>query len=137
MIANAAVYLGAARFLAALRAPPETDLAFDDARDSFYTAARHGLEAEVAWLGGTRAKVADVLLDEVLPMAREGLRQLGVDEDDIDLYLDVAAARVRTRQNGAGWQRAHAQRHGRDLFRLTADYLERQRSAMPVHEWDL
>jgi hypothetical protein len=135
MIANAAVYLGAARFLAGLRVPPEADLSFGDARANFYAAARDGLEARLTWLDGGMVEVASLLLDEVLPMAREGLRLLEVDEDDIDLYLDLAAARTRTRQNGAAWQRAHAQRHGRDLFRLTADYLERQRSAMPVHEW--
>jgi hypothetical protein len=137
MIANAAVYLGATRFLSSLRCAPEDDLPFEQARANFYVAARDGLAADVAWLGGTHAKVSDVLLDEVLPMARQGLRQLGTDEDEVDLYLDVAAARVRCGQNGAGWQRAHAQRHGRDLFRLTADYLEHQRSAMPVHEWDV
>ena len=89
------------------------------------------------WLGAAPTKVAGVLLDEVLPMARQGLRQLRVDEEDIDLYLDVAAARVRTRQNGAQWQRGHAALHGGDLFRFTADYLEHQRSGMPVHEWAL
>jgi len=31
---------------------------------------------------------------------------------------------------------AHHARHA-DLFRLTADYLEHQRSGMPVHEWAL
>jgi gamma-glutamylcysteine synthetase len=137
MIANAAVYLGAARFLAALEAGPEADLPFELARANFYAAARDGLAARIVWLDGRPAQVADVLLDEILPMARAGLRQLGVDEDDIDLYLDVAAARVRTGQNGARWQRAHAQRYGRDLFRLTADYLERQRSGRPVHEWEV
>ena len=137
MIANAAVYLGATRYLAGLSRAPEEDLAFDVARENFYCAAREGLEAQVRWLGAAPTKVAGVLLDEVLPMARQGLRRLRVDEEDIDLYLDVAAARVRTRQNGAQWQRGHAALHGGDLFRLTADYLEHQRSGMPVHEWAL
>lgn len=35
------------------------------------------------------------------------------------------------------WQRAHASRHGRDFPRLVADYLEHQRSGMPVHEWEI
>jgi hypothetical protein len=62
---------------------------------------------------------------------------LGADSDDIDRYLDVAAMRVRTGQNGAAWQCAHVSKYGRDFFRLTADYLEQQRSGMPVHEWPL
>ncbi len=87
--------------------------------------------------GGARAPVAGLLFEEILPMAREGLKLLGADADDIDRYLAVAAARVRTGQNGAVWQRAHVAKYGRDFFRLTADYLEHQRSAMPVHEWNL
>lgn len=137
MIANAAVYLGASRFLAGLRVPPESDLAFEHARENFYRAAREGLAAEVTWLDGRQSPVTAVLLDELLPMAREGLRLLGADADDSERYLAIAASRVRTRQNGAAWQRAHAAHHGRDFFRLTADYLEHQRSAMPVHEWDI
>ena len=46
-------------------------------------------------------------------------------------------ARVRTGQNGAAWQRAHVEKYGRDFMRLTADYLDRQRSGRPVHEWDV
>ena len=137
MIANAAVYLGASRFLAGLRVAPESDLPFADARENFYRAARQGLTADIVWLDGSRAPVEAVLLEEILPMAREGLKLLGADADDIDRYLAVAAARVRTQQNGAAWQRAHAAKYGRDFFRLTADYLEHQRSAMPVHEWDV
>jgi len=137
MIANAAVYLGASRFLAGLRVAPESDLAFSHARDNFYRAAREGLEAHIVWLNRAEVRVTSLLLDEILPMAREGLKLLGVDGDDIDRYLDLAASRVRTRQNGAAWQRAHVAKYGRDFFRLTADYLEHQRSAMPVHEWEI
>jgi hypothetical protein len=137
MMANAAVYLGAARFLAGLRVPPEADLSFEQARENFYRAARDGVQARIVWLDGREVEVRALLLDEVLHMAREGLVLLGMDEDDIDRYLAVAAARVRTGQNGAAWQRAHFDAHGRDFFRLTADYLEHQRSEMPVHEWPL
>jgi len=137
MIANAAVYLGATRFLAGLRLPPETDLPFDTALANFYSAARDGLDAELTWLDGRRVGVRSLLLDEFLPMAREGLVVLGADADDIERYLDVATTRVASGQNGAAWQCAYAGRHGRDFFRLTADYLEHQRSGMPVHEWPL
>jgi hypothetical protein len=95
------------------------------------------LDAHVTWLDGREVEVRTLLLDEVLHMAREGLVLLGVDPEDIERYLDIAAARVRSRQNGAAWQRAHLAAHGGDFFRLTADYLERQRSGMPVHEWAL
>ena len=67
-------------------------------------------------------------------MARAGLEDLGVAAGAIDRYLNVIEQRIASGRNGAAWQLAHYQRHG-DLFRLTADYLEHQRSGMPVHEW--
>ena len=137
MISNAALYLGAARFLAGLRVPPEADLAFADARDNFYRAAKDGLAAQLVWLDGHPVDAATLLADEIIPMAREGLKILGIDEEDTERYLDIVAARVRTGQNGSAWQRAHLDKHGGDCFRLTADYLEHQRTANPVHEWDV
>ncbi len=88
-------------------------------------------------IDGSVADVRTVLLEELIPLAREGLRQLAVGEQERDRYLDVVASRVRSGQNGATWQRAFVDRHGRDFFRLTAAYLEHQRSAMPVHEWSV
>ena len=137
MIANAAVYLGAARFLAGLRQPPEADLSFERAQENFYRAAREGLGARLTWLDGREVAARSLLLDEILPMAREGLVVLGAAPDDIDRYLDVASARARSGQNGAAWQIAFVEAHGRDFFRLTAAYLEQQRSGHPVHEWPL
>lgn len=137
MVANAALYLGAARFLAGLREPPEADLAFAAVRSNFYEAARNGLRARIRWLDGTIQPVSEILVRELVPMAREGLLLLGVAEDERDRYLDTITARVRTGQNGAVWQRQHADRYGRDFYRLVAEYLENQRSQAPVHEWPI
>jgi gamma-glutamyl:cysteine ligase YbdK (ATP-grasp superfamily) len=137
MIANAALYIGAAHHLACSDRAPESALDYQDARTNFYAAARHGLSAELKWPGGVRTDARTLLLDEILPMARAGLGDLGMDEDERDRYLDLIAARVRSGQNGAAWQRAHAARHGNDYERLVADYLAHQRSAMPVHEWEI
>ena len=134
-LSNAAAYLGASRFLAGLRQPPEADLPFHTARANFYEAARHGLHARIRWLDGREVAIRDLLLDELLPMARHGLQLLGIDQADIDDYLGIAETRVRTGQNGAAWQRAHVARHGRDFFRLTAEYLALQHTGKPVHEW--
>ena len=135
MIVNAAFYYGVVHMLAHAGAPPEAQLPFEQARSNFYRAAREGLDAPQHWLDGRTRCAADILTD-LLPMAREGLQQQGLAALDIDRYLDVLAVRLRTRRNGAAWQRAHHARHG-DLFKLTADYLANQRSNMPVHEWPL
>ncbi len=137
MIVNAAVYFGAARFMAGLRTPPEADLPFAAARENFYCAARDGLDAKMVWLDGREVDVRTLLADELLHMAREGLVLMGIDADDIERYIGIAEARTANGQNGAAWQRAHGQACGGDFFRLTADYLEQQRSNAPVHEWPL
>ena len=135
MMANAALFYGAVHVLAAQDVPPESQLPFEAARENFYRCARHGLDAQVRWLDGRVVPVRSLLAEVIVPMARDGLQRLDIDADDIDRTLDVAAARVRTGQTGAAWQRAHVERHGREFGGLLADYLEHQRSGMPVHEW--
>ncbi len=135
MMANAAVYFGAARALAGRRVAPESELPFSAARDNFYAAARDGLQARLAWIDGRKATAAELLEHEILPLAREGLLQYRVDPEDVERYLGLAATRARTGQNGAAWQRAFTAVHGRDLSRLIAAYLEHQESGRPVHEW--
>lgn len=137
MMANAALYFGLARFLASLGDPPESGFAFEHARNNFYSASRHGLQASLTWLDGNRIDAHTLLLEEVLPMARHGLKTLGIGADDIEHYLGILEARVRGGQTGAVWQRRYREKHRADNLHLVAAYLERQRSGAPVHEWDL
>lgn len=135
-VANAALYFGLAHHLAERRAAPERVLPFAAARKNFYRAARYGLEAQIVWMDGSAVDARALLLGELLPAARAGLTSLGVGEDEIDRYLGIVEARVARRQTGAAWLRNHLTTHGRDLVELTATYLERSRSGIPVHEWD-
>ena len=137
MMANAALYFGIARFLAGLTDAPEFKLPFSKARDNFYAAARDGLTAKMTWLDGSSTDAKTLLLEEILPMARQGLEALDVNRDDIDLYLGIIQARIKTGQTGAAWQRAYLGKHRTDHYHLVAAYLEKQRSGMPVHEWEL
>jgi gamma-glutamyl:cysteine ligase YbdK (ATP-grasp superfamily) len=136
MIANAALFYGAVHALARRERPPARSLTFADSRLNFYRAARNGLLAELRWLGGEVVSVYDLLLRELLPLAREGLTSLDIDRSDIDAYLGIIEARIRSGCTGARWQRAYVARHRCDLVTLTAAYLERQNSGLPVHEWD-
>ena len=135
MLANAAVYFGAVHFLARRRIPPEADMPFATAKDNFYRAARDGLQARLVWLDGREVGAGTLFTEELLHMATEGLKLLGIEGDDIERYIGIARGRAETGQNGAAWQRAHAEICRRDFSRLTADYLSLQRSGTPVHEW--
>jgi hypothetical protein len=136
-IANAALYFGAVHELSQEEAPPERYLSFLAAKANFYAAAREGLAAEIEWLDGRVAPLRDVLREDLLPRARRGLIDMGIDADEADLWLGIVAERLRIGQTGAAWQRAFVARHGPDMRALTSAYLERQQSGRPVHEWTL
>lgn len=137
MLGNAALYIGLATFLALQPPPPEERLAFGDARANFYAAARHGLDARVSWMGAVDVNMRELLLAELLPMARHGLQHLGIAMEDIERYLGVVEARVQSALTGAAWQRAWVETNGRDFARLCEQYLQRQQSGAPVHEWEI
>lgn len=133
MIANAALYVGLARLLVLSGGDGSGGLPFAAARENFYAAARYGLDARLTWPGVGEIAADRLLLERVLPEARIGLVDLGV--DDAGDFLDVIEARVRSRQTGAAWQRRALEARGGDLYAMMAAYCEGQRSGAPVHEW--
>ena len=137
VIANAAFFFGIMQTLMTTEIPPEKQLSFSAARDNFYATARHGLDAHIDWFGEKRGTARTLILDELLPMAKQGLEALEIDTADINRYLEIIRMRVETAQNGAAWQRAYVEKHGRDLAAMTNAYRQRQESGKPVHEWDL
>jgi hypothetical protein len=121
-----------------------TALTFGQARRNFYAAARDGLEAELLWPSdppSPRVVRARELVPLLLPLAREGLRALGVQAPEADRLLEVIAARVAAGQTGAAWQRRVLARletrHGRQaaLGRMLERYLSLADGGEPVHTW--
>jgi len=137
VIANAAFFFGLMQALMIAGTPIETRIAFPDARDNFYAAARHGLNAQVTWGGARRGSLRTLLLSELLPLARRGLAALEIDATDSAHYLGLIEARARLGATGADWQRAWVSRHGADMTALTEAYARRQLEGRPVHEWDV
>ncbi|MDP1927468.1 MAG: glutamate--cysteine ligase [Thiobacillus sp.] len=137
MVANAALYFGLVHALARQPVAAEADLPFSDARANFYAAARHGLQAELTWLDGRRYPMREFILDIALPLARQGLRDFGLPDAEIEHYLGVVEARVRSGQTGSAWQLQRLAQVGGDVHRMMDDYLVNQRSGSPVHEWNL
>ncbi|MCC6273468.1 MAG: glutamate--cysteine ligase [Deltaproteobacteria bacterium] len=138
VVANIAAYLGLVHVLAEAEEPPESRLSFEAARANFYAAAEGGLDAEVLRLDGRRGSLREWWLGELLPVARQGLRGLGLDPEDTAFYLEeVLFPRLRSGQNGAAWQRAFVARHGADFSQLVGAYGQGQRSGRPVHAWGL
>jgi hypothetical protein len=136
MMANLALYFGLVESLASMEMPPESRMPFAVARSNFYACARAGLHAEVTWLDGDAVAVRELLARELLPLAARGLERLGVNGVDVARLLGVIEARLSAGRNGAIWQLAFAERHGRDMGALTHAYQERSLSDAPVHTWN-
>jgi gamma-glutamyl:cysteine ligase YbdK (ATP-grasp superfamily) len=137
MVANAGLFFGLIDALSGARTAPESQLSFEQARSNFYAAAREGLRAQIVWLDGKVRPVRELILQELLPLARKGLERLDIRAQDIDLYLGIIEGRLQSGQNGAAWQRAWTERHGLDRKLLTRAYRDRSASGAPVHEWSL
>jgi gamma-glutamyl:cysteine ligase YbdK (ATP-grasp superfamily) len=147
MLANAAFLLGLSLALA-----PDADrwtrnLLFARAHANFYQAARHGLEAELEWPEGPDGRPQRVgaaqLVRRLVPEARRGLVEAGVDPEEADRLLAVVEERAAAGQTGAVWQRrtlaALEDGAGREraLPELLERYLELQAGGEPVHTWPL
>lgn len=142
-MANSAFYFGLMSGLVHEHPDISKDMEFDDAKNNFFAAARHGLAAQFRWIGGETFTASALILDRLLPMAREGLRYSKIDEADISRYLDVIEERVRSQNTGATWAlrslSAIAPRTSLDERhrRITRAMLEHQRGeGQPVHEWE-
>ncbi len=136
-IANAAFFYGAVYALATAEDIPEQSLAFNHVRDNFYAAARRGLDASFNWFEERQWNAQKLLMDVLLPLAHSGLQQLGVATTESKEYLQIIEQRLEHGINGARWQRAWVEKHGRDMSGLTGAYLQRQESGDPLHEWTI
>lgn len=141
-MANAAFYFGLMSAASDEYGDVTKVFEFDDARSNFFEAARNGLEARLTWVGGKAYQADELIVKELLPMARTGLSKSGIDGEDIDRYLGVLEARVESRQTGAKWvfdslarMGANATRDIRERSIATA-MLELQKTGAPVHTWD-
>src|SRR5579864_7433452 len=104
VMANAAFYYGLVRTLAEAQRPIWTQMSFAAAGENLHEAARRGLDAQLYWPGLGEVPVAELVLRRLLPLAREGLSQWGVNTAHADRLLGFIEQRCMTGQNGAAWQ---------------------------------
>ncbi len=143
-VANAAFWFGAVHGLARKYHDIPSIMDFDLAKSNFIAAARLGLSSQMAWLHGESVPVDELICEELLPVAQEGLAAAGIDAEDIQRYLDVIRERVEHSRTGAMWQvnslaqmkRQQTTRAER-LSALVEKMIEAQREGKPGHRWEL
>lgn len=147
MLANAAFLVGTMLGLRERMPQLVSALPFALAKQNFFLAAQHGLDAQLTWPTSagspTQLSARDLLLS-LLPVARVGLREAGVAASESERFLGVFEARVESGQTGAVWQRAalaslqaEGHRGYAALSKLLDRYIAGFYSQRPVHAWTL
>ncbi|MEW6996393.1 hypothetical protein AADZ86_01615 [Colwelliaceae bacterium BS250] len=126
MVANAAFAIGLANGLSDTVEAIMAVMPFRFAEYNFYRAAQYSLDANILWPLTNKHHPEEVPIEQVitkmLPVAEQGLLDLGIEKTEIDKYLGVIKKRVTEKMNGAIWQKQ------------TQKYLEQQYSKEQASE---
>lgn len=144
-VANAAFWTGLVYGLAGEIDDVRPLLTFDDAKSNFIGAARRGLASEMDWVDESRYSAPELIRGQLLDMARKGLQQRGVRDEDIQRYLGIIDDRVASKRTGAQWQlhslasmkKAGTSTRAERLDTLVNCMIRRQKDGRPGHEWEL
>jgi CBS domain-containing protein len=139
-IANAAFFSGLMLALPEEYGDVSKKMQFEDAKLNFFRAARHGLDAQFRWIDGQSSGAPTLILNHLLPLARQGLSSAHVASEDIDRYLGIIEERARCGQTGARWITKSFVALGNTTSKdtrtaLTAAMLSNQKQNQPVHSW--
>jgi gamma-glutamyl:cysteine ligase YbdK (ATP-grasp superfamily) len=144
MLANGALYFGAVHALARQDRPLWSQMSFATAESNFTEAARHGIDAQVYWPGFGELPASELVLRHLIPLARQGLQEWGVDVRVRERLLGIIEERCGTGRNGAAWQVGavrHFEANGfsreQALHAMTQAYVEHMHTNEPVHTWSL
>ena len=142
-VANAALFYGMMLALAQSHADITQRISFSDTKANFLAAARHGINAGFTWMDNRQVSARELLREELIPAAREGLSLVQTPESDIDRYLGIIEERVTTNRTGSSWLLESLATgnerltHDARLGRITAAMLNQQGRGEPVHQWKL
>jgi len=140
-VSNAAFFFGLMAGLPDEYGPIHKVLDFDHAKTNFLAAARHGLSGTMHWVGGTTYTARSLVLEHLLPLARNGLEKMGIENAECDRYIGTIEERVRSGQTGSQWiikSLTAMGNRGTPLMRtqtLTRAMIQGQNEGKPVHEW--
>lgn len=142
-MANAAFFFGLMNALPHEYGDVRSQIAFDDAKNNLVTAARYGLHSRLRWLRGKTWSTEQLVMDHLLPLARQGLQAAKVSSSDIERYLGVLEERVKIGRTGAQWAldsfaaMGERGKRGERCRSLAAAMKRNQEEGQPVAQWEL
>ena len=114
---------------------------FRDVKANFINAARVGKEIQLHWMGKSISS-SELIRNELLPIAYAGLRKAGVDEQDINRYLQVIELRTN-RMTGSQWT-VNTYRNFRktlkqdDALKALTEVMHKQQATdLPLSNWSV
>ena len=140
-VANAAFWLGLIQGMTSVFKDITEVFEFAEIKANFYAAARRGLKAQFTWIKNKTVPAHKLIRKQLVPLAREGLQEVGIDKNDIDRYLSIIEKRSTTGQTGSEWLlRSFNGLKKNDcddkcLFSLARAALKEEKRGKPVHEW--
>ena len=113
---------------------------FKQAKGNFLKAAKFGLETEFE-IFDKILPARDLILENLLPMAEEGLRKVNVSQNDIDTYLGVIEKRIILNQTGSQWAIRNYRKVRKQIDKdstlklLTLNMLKNGYKNNPIYNW--
>ena len=142
-VSNAAFWLGLLNGFEEEHSDITQELDFDDARMNFFAASKLGLDTKFVWTKDRKITAVDLIKDELLPIARNGLQKADINKADIDTYLGVIEDRVDSAQTGSYWvvkSYGNLIKKGnreQTLSAITNAMIKNQKKGEPAHKWGL
>jgi CBS domain-containing protein/gamma-glutamylcysteine synthetase len=141
-VANGAFWIGLMRGLGKSVEDVTQRMEFEHAQSNFLAAARQGMGADFIWMDGEEVSAKTLIEERLLPIAREGLLDSGVDVADVERYLGTIERRVNTGRTGSRWilfslaAMKDKGTLGERLNALTNATVARQVAGLPVDQWE-
>lgn len=139
--ANAAFWLGCMVAMADNYQDVTKHIDFVDTRDNFLKSAKFGIDTTFTWMKDKKVPVTELILKELLPLAKEGLKKRKVKSADISKYMDIIEARASQHKTGARWALRTFTALKKEVTNdeavtaVTAAIIKNQKENKPVHTW--
>jgi CBS domain-containing protein len=139
--ANAAFWLGSMIGMSLQHEDITKKIGFVDVRDNFLKSAKFGIDTTFTWFKDQKVPVTELILKELIPLAKEGLKHRKVKAADISKYMDIIEARAKEHKTGARWalrsftSLKNEVTNDEAVTCITAAMLKNQKENKPVHTW--
>lgn len=140
-VANAAFWLGCMTAMGEHYQDITKHIDFADVRDNFLKAAKFGIDTTFTWFNDRKIPVTELIIKELLPLAKEGLEKRKIRNADISKYLGIIEARAKEHKTGARWALRTFTALRKEFTNdeattaITAAIIKNQKSNKPVHTW--